>query len=992
MTMVTKSWLRPGLIVATAGVLTCGVAPGGAARFVSLDATRLAGLRWRLVGPAHMSGRITDIAVDAARPHTIYVGAASGGAWKSTNNGTTWTPIFDRAGTASVGAIAVSASNPDIVWIGSGEANASSYSPWGDGVYKSTDAGRTWQHMGLRDTHHIGRVVIHPTNPDVVFVAALGHLWGPNRERGLFRTADGGRTWKNVKFISEDVGFVDVAMDPRNPNTLYAAAYGRRSDRFDDFDSVGIFVKTGGGIFASRDGGETWTQSTSGLPSERVGRIGLAVAPNRPATIYAIVEVAPIAVTLSEEEVERLRTLLDSASDPDKAELQRLRSRLADAVPRGQLAAAIVSGLSRTEQAQWRVLLGLEPLDTGGGVFRSNDSGRTWRRTNPLNEREAYYSQIRVDPTNAERVYVLVVRVWLSEDGGRTFEQTPWAMSSFLTSDFIHGDFHAMWINPANPRHVLAGSDGGLYTTYDAGAHWEAHHMPLGQFVGIGVDMQTPYFIYGGLQDNGVWGGPSATRHRSGITDRDWFKAITADGAYVSVDPTDHTRVYAESQYGNLFRLDLRVGTRRFIRPRSRRPDPPLRFNYVAPFALSRHDSSTLYVGAQRLIKSTDRGENWTAISGDLTKGRPTPETSEGATITTLAESPLAANTLWVGTDDGNVQVSKDGGKTWTNVADRVPGLPRQADGQVHTWVSRIETSPFEEGTAFVSFDGHRLDDFNVYLFVTRDFGQSWTSIASNIPSGWPVNVVRADPKNRDLLFAGTETGVSASIDRGRSWLKLDQGLPTVPVEDLLIHPRDGDLIAGTHGRSIFVMDISPLQQLTPEILTSEAHVFEMRRAIRFDVDPTRNVGASGARRFQAPNPYSDLLEDGDGSELAPPGATFYYYLRDAHAGAVKVIVEDAKGRTVRELDGQGTAGLNRVDWNLRGPDLAPLPPWQRVGSNDSRALSRAAARGRPGPLVAPGQYRVTLVRGASRLSTTLHVEPDRAVAGAAPAPAGKRQ
>ena len=659
-----------------------------------------------------------------------------------------------------------------------------------------------------------------------------------------------------------------------------------------------------------------------------------------------------------------------------------MRQSIARATPPGSGAATIVAGLSRSNQAQLRVMLGLDELDTGGGVFRSDDSGNTWRRTSPLNEREGYYSQIRVDPADAERVYVLLVRVWLSTDGGRSFDQTPWSMSSYLTSDFIHGDFHAMWIDPADSKHIVAGTDGGLYTTYDAGDTWEAHHMPIGQFVGVGVDMQRPYFVYGGLQDNGVWGGPSATRHRSGITDRDWFKPLTADGAYAQVDPTDHTRVYADSQYANLTRLDMTTGARKRITPRPTSGER-LRFNYVAPFMLSPHDPATIYLGAQKLMKSTDRGDTWTAVSGDLTKGRPSPVTAEGATITTLTESPLKPGVLWVGTDDGNVQVTRDGGRSWSNVSERLPGLPRGADGRVETWVSRVEASAFEEGAAFVSFDGHRLDDFNAYLFATRDFGATWESISGDLPGGVPINVVRADRKNPNLLFAGTETAAFVSLDRGRHWVRLANGLPVVPVEDMLVHPRDADLVLGTHGRSIYVMDVSALQQATPEILGRD-HLFETRPATMFDVDLTRNSGASGARRFKAPNPYSHLLDEEDGGDLAPPGASVYYHLRTGRAEPVKILIEDANGKLVRELAATGTAGINRVDWDLRAADLPPVPAWQRVGGNDSRRLATRAARGRPGPLVEVGEYRVSLVVGESRLATTaLIVEPDAPTAKA---------
>jgi photosystem II stability/assembly factor-like uncharacterized protein len=932
-------------------------------------------LPWRTIGPANMSGRVTDVAVPKERPTTIYCATASGGVWKTVNNGTTWTPIFDRYGSSSIGAIAVADSNPEIVWVGTGEANASSYTSWGDGVYKSTDGGRSFTHLGLKDTHHIGRIVIHPTNADIVFVAAAGHLWGPNRERGLYRTRDGGRTWTNVKYISEDAGFVDITMDPRDPDVLYAAAYARRSDRFDDFDSVGIDILEGGGIYKTTDGGDTWVKLTRGLPPTRIGRIGIRVAPSRPDRVYAIVEVAPLRVKLPDPDVRRLRELLSGETPPDAAEAARLRGVIEAGAP-GEASSAIVAGMSRGEQARVRVLLGMPELDAGGGVFRSDDLGRSWKRTNPLNEREGYYSKIRVDPNDADRVYALMVRAWSSRDGGVSFEQEGWAFSSFLTSDFIHGDFHALWIDPQNPDHMIAGSDGGLYTTYDRGAHWEAHQMPIGQFVRIGVDMRRPYYVYGGLQDNGTWGGPSATRHRSGVTADDWYKVATADGAYTHIDPANHNLMYTASQYGNLQRIDLKSGSRRSLRPRGDAGPEP-RFNYVAPVLISAHDPAVLYIGAERVFRSTDRGDTWTPISPDLSRGNPNVDTGEGATITTLAESAKDPAVLWAGTDDGNVQVTRDRGATWTNVAARLPGAPRDRDGRMSSWVSRVEASRFDPAVAYVSLDAHRDDDFAVYLYRTNDFGATWVSMAANLPAGVPVNVVREDVRNPDLLFVGTETSAFASTDRGASWHRLGAGLPTVPVDDLVVHPRDPELVAGTHGRSLYVLDISALQQLTPQVISSPAHLFAPRPVVLFGVDWTRNKGASGARRFAADNPFTELIPEGDSSGLAPPGTAIHYFLSAAHEGPVTIEILDKEGRVVRELASAGGQGINRVLWDARRQSRsASLPPWRRVGGND--ALRLAGVTERPGPLVPPGDYWVKLRAGSHEATQALTVERDK--------------
>jgi len=941
-----------------------------------LSEVMLRNLRWRSVGPAHQSGRVTDIAVAKGQPSTIYCATATGGVWKTTNNGTTWQPVFDHEGSGSIGAIAVAESDPNIVWVGTGEANASSYSSWGDGVYKSTDGGKTWIHAGLTDTHHVGRIVIDPQTPDVVYVAAVGHLWGPNADRGLFKTTDGGRTWGKTKYISDEVGFVDLVMDPSNNKTLYAAAYGRRADRFDDFDSMGISVVEGSDIYKTTDAGATWQRLSAGLPLDRLGRIGLAVSPANPNIVYASVERAPFNVKFSGPDVKRTRQLLDSDADPDPAEVQRIRGLIDKATPLVETAGAVVAGLSRAQQIQLRSLLNQGELDTGGGVFRSDDKGRTWRRTSTLNERTSYYSQIRVDPKDPKRVYVLVVRTWISTDGATTFNQINWAFSSLLTSNYIHGDFHAMWIDLRNSDHLIVGSDGGLYTSYDRGSTWEANPIPIGQFVAIAVDMRKPYFIYGGLQDNGSWAGPSATRHRSGITDNDWFKFGGADGACVQVDPTDNATVYTESQYANIVRLDLNTGRRKAIRPRAPEGDPSVRFNFVTPFIMSPHDPRTLYIGAQRLYKTTDRGDRWAPISLDLTKGQPSSDTGEGATITTIAESPVTPGVLFVGTDDGNLQVTRDGGKTWVNVSDRIPGLPRDNESRPKSWVSRLEASHFDAGTAYVSFDAHRDDDFAVYVYRTRDFGQSWEPIRANLPDGSPVRVVREDPKNRNLLFAGTERGVWVSVDAGRRWVRLMNGLPTVRVDDMLIHPRDGELVLGTHGRSIYVMDIAPLQQLTSDVLSSPVHLMQPKSATLLDIDVTRNRGASGARRIAAPNPYAALIDESDTSGAAPSGVTIDYWLAGATAQPVRLLILDLGGRTVRELTGSSDPGVNRVEWDLRSAPLPPPASWRRVGGNDSVHLSRQPSR--PGPLVQPGDFRVRLQIGLTVQDRALRVEPDR--------------
>lgn len=839
-------------------------------------------------------------------------------------------------------------------------------------MYKSTDAGKTWMHRGLKESHYIGKIVIDPKDPNVAYVAAVGHLWGSNPERGLYKTTDGGRTWKKSLFISNEVGIVDIVMDPSDNNTLYAAAYGRLRSRY----SSGRAKIFGGGIYKTNDAGETWVQLKEGLPDDRVGRIGLAVSPNNPNKVYAIIERGAYEIQLDAADLEKIKDLLRSENRPEEEELRRIRELIEGLTPVHEKSAAAVAGLSRSEQRQLREMLGQEELDPGGGVFRSTDKGMSWKRMNKSPTGASFYSRIYVHPKDEDTVYVPVQRMWISADGGKTFKQAGWAFSSWLTSSFIHGDFHPFWINPENPDHLISGTDGGLYYSYDGGKNWEAHHMPIGQFYTIAVDMRNPYWIYGGLQDNGGWAGPSATRHMSGIADYDWFKYEQSDGGYVQIDPTDNMTVYTEWQYGRIRRLNLKTGIRTPIQPRSEKGEPPLRFHFIAPFLLSHHDTYTLYMGAQRLLKTTDRGNTWIAISPDLTEG------GGEATITTIVESPLMPGLLFAGTEDGNVQISRDDGTTWTNVADRIPGLPLDEKGQPNIYVSRVEASHFDAGTAYVSFDRHYDDDFGVYLYRTTDYGKSWQSIKGNLPDGFPIRVIRADLKNPNLLFVGTAVGVQVSIDGGKHWVPLRDGLPPVPVHDMVIHPRDADLVIGTHGRGIYVMDISPLQEISPEIMDKDVYLFKIQPATFFHLDITKNKGVRGARRFVAPNPYSEIFDMavaryvlGEDSALAPPGASIYCYFKRESIEPVEITILDHRGENmVRRLKGTSQKGLNKVVWDLR----ESLLPLERIDEgNDAVRVRNRDLEEKPGPLVQPGLYRVILSVGKKQFKQNVIVKPD---------------
>lgn len=832
-------------------------------------------LAFRSIGPAVMGGRIGALAVVEQDPATFYVGTASGGLWKTVNNGTTWTPVFDDQGTSSIGDVAVSSSDPEIVWVGTGEANNRQSSSAGDGVYRSLDGGKSWSHRGLGDSGHIGKVVIDPSNPDRVFVAAGGNLWRAGGERGVYRTLDAGLTWKRVLEIDEDTGVTTLELDPVNPDVLYAAAYQRRRTPW-GFDGGG----PGSGLYKTMDGGESWSPLSRGLPEGALGRIGIAVFRGDARIVYALVE-----------------------------------------------------------------------HESEGGVYRSNDRGESWERVNELNPRPMYYSKIFVDPTDSRRVYVLGAPFYVSDDGGRTF-----VTNRSMTPRYdvgVHGDHHALWIDPRDPEHLILGGDGGLYFSWDRSQSFvKVNNLPIAQFYAIAVDLDEPYHVYGGAQDTHSWMGPSATRHHIGILNSDWVQTNFGDGMYQQVDPTDSSIVYTESQGGNLVRLDRRTGNRTAIKPYPESGDARYRFHWTSPLRISRHDAATLYFGGNRLFISRDRGDSWSA-SPDLTRQEDRDElpimgsipgdhtlsrhdgVAEWGTITTISESPLDEGTLYVGTDDGRVQLTRDGGERWESLEAAIPGMdPRWSK------VSRIVASAAKAGRAYVSFDRHALGDMSPYLFVTEDFGKEWTRLTLPDGIGW-VNVVVEHPDNGSLLFVGTETGLFVSFDRGRSWLRMTGALPTVPVDDLVIHPREGDLVVGTHGRSIYILDdASPLARHRPG--DAAARIFEPRTATIFL--PWKHESYGAQRQFVGENP--------------PFGAIVTYHLPRSVDGGVTLSVHDTDGNFVSAVDGVADEGFNRIVWDLRTE-----PP-------------DAIVDGR-GPLVPPGRYRLTLEVGGEVLDTTVNVVLD---------------
>ncbi|WP_419163047.1 VPS10 domain-containing protein [Candidatus Palauibacter sp.] len=860
-----------------------------------------AGFTWRSIGPAISGGRIADVEIVPGTQSHIYVGAASGGVWKTVNHGTTWEPVFDDAANLSIGDIALAPSDPLEIWVGTGEANNRNSSPWGQGVYHSSDGGKTWRLTGLEETRHIGRIVVHPTNPDIVWVAALGHLFGPNPERGVYRTADRGETWEKVLHIDDDTGFVDLALNPADPSMLYAAAYQRRRRAW-GFAGSG----PGSGIYKSTDGGDSWAEVSEGLPEGDKGRIGFAVSRRDPALVMAVVE--------AEE----------------------------------------------------------------GGIFTSRDYGETWARVNELNQRPMYYSQLRIDPNDEERVWLVAGSLHRSEDGGDSFEALPMEIE-YNTG--VHVDHHDLWIDPEDSRHMILGNDGGLYSTWDDGDNWTfIGNIPIAQFYDIDLDLADPYYVYGGLQDNNSYRGPSRTRRYQGIMNRDWQVLDYGDGMYAETDWGDLRTVYVTSQNAGIVRVNLATGDRKALKPFPPDTTVQYRFDWKSPILVSPHDAARVYLGGNRLFISDDRGESW-RVTEDLTRqlhqdsleimgARPDSTTlskHDGASgygeITAVAESPVEAGVLWVGADDGSVRLSRDDGASWADLTDRVAaaaGLP------FPYYASWVEASHAEAGRAYVSLDGHWDNDYGPHVVVTEDYGATWRSLAEGLngaaavtatdrPTGGgmaSVNVIREHPDNPDLLLVGAENGAFASLDQGATWAPLGSGLPAVPVDDIELHPRENDVVLGTHGRAIWSLDdISPLSQGSAAA-GDAVQLFAPRPATLFLY--RNDVPSMGQGSFRAANPAF--------------GANLDYRLAESSAGGVSIEVLDGAGQDVRTLDGPGASGLNRVTWDLRHDPLPHDTTEYAVPNLDA---------GPEGPFVLSGTFTVRLTVGGETREQSLEVRPD---------------
>jgi len=787
-------------------------------------------LIWQEKGPYFCGGRIVDIEVDPRNPFSFYVATASGGLFKTDNNATSWVSLFDDQASITIGDIAISPRNPNLIWVGTGEANSSRSSYAGTGVYKSEDGGKTWQHMGLTDTQHIGRIIISPEDENTVYVAAIGHLYTDNEERGVFKTNDGGKSWQKVLYISPKTGVIDLAIDPHNSNILYAAAWQRERKAWN-------FVEGGAesGIYKSVDAGKSWQKIGNGFPQgEHVGRIGLAIAPSGTNTIYTFLdnqaprppEKRANSSGLSAEMFLKMDREQFLKIPPAKLDLF-LKENNVPARYNAEMIINMVKNGQATPQMIGQMLLDanrrlFQTNIIGAEVYRSDDGGLNWKKThrNYIDELVFtygyYFGQIRVSPDNENTIYLLGVPLLKSEDGGQTFFDIS-EQGGIYGEEGVHADMHALWINPANSRHLLLGNDGGLNISYDAGKTWQKiANLPLAQCYTVAYDLQTPYRIYTGLQDNGVNVAPSDFVFRG--RDNTWKMILGGDGAFVEPDYENPEIVYAAFQFGNLFRLDLKNNSSKNIQPRSTQPTNPYRFNWLTPFILSRFNPRIIYLGANKVLKSIDRGEGWIEISPDLTDAKNTSGDVPYATITALDESPLSPQIIYAGTDDGNVWVTLNGGCSWEKI---VNGLPKK-------WVTRIVASRFKKERVYLTLTGYREDDFNAYLYISEDYGKTWQSIKANLPEE-PVNVIREDTKNENILYLGTDLSVYISLNRGQSWYSLQANLPNNAVYDLKVHPLADELIAGTHGRGVFTLKLNQIQLLTPQILQKAFHLLAIK-------------------------------------------------------------------------------------------------------------------------------------------------------------------
>lgn len=950
------------------GVAVAGsVVQGRSAEAIQAAVDPLDTLHFRSIGPATMSGRIADLAVYEKNPSIYYVGTAHGGVWKTVNNGTTFDALFQDKGNMAIGDVTISQTNPNLVWVGTGEASNRQSVSWGNGVWKSTDGGQTWTHMGLDTSYHINRILIHPDNNDVVYVSAVGAVFGPGGDRGVYKTTDGGKSWRKVLSGDADTGADDLAMSATNPNIMWATLYQRRRSQC-CFNGGG----PGSGLHKSTDGGETWAKVENGLPTGDLGRMAVDVYRRSANIVYVLVE-APTPAAAGGR--------AGGGAGPGRA----------GGAPQP---AAGLSG--------------------GTGLWRSDDGGASFRQVSANNPRPMYFSQLIIDPDNPDRVYYGGVGLQMTIDGGRTM-----ATDAALAT---HDDVHAIWINPANPDHLLIGHDGGVSVSYDMSKTWNQHNnLPLALFYHVSVDNSLPFRVCGGLQDNYNWCGPSKTRFTKGILNSDWYQVQGGDGFVVLIDQNDPRYVYSESQNGNIQRKNALTGEATNIRPsfETVRPGPeegalPYRWNWDTPMVFSPHDPTALIVAANKVFRSNDRGDSWAVISPDLTTNADRTEieimgkrgneirlsANDGITswptIVSLAESPNTAGVYYTGTDDGVVSVTRDAGKTWTNITKNLPGFPAGA------WVSEVVASKFDAGTVYVAVDAHRLNDYKTYLWVSNDFGATFRPAITGL-DGEVVRTVLEDTKNRDVLYAGTETGLFITLDRAKTWLRLKANLPTVRIDELVIHPRDNALVVGTHGRSVWILDnLAPVQEFAAaQAAASAATLFSVTPTLQWRMMDNQNDEFWGHNTFVGENP--------------PEDAVIQFHLKKP-VGSLALRITDAAGATIRTIDvpaNRNVAGIQAVCWDMRVDPVptvtaggAPPAPGRGGGGGGGRGGGGGSAvpgipvpptppmtnwnpcggggfgggGGNQGPWVLPGTYNVTLmVDGQNAGTKPIGLLPDPA-------------
>ncbi len=872
----------------------------------SLKSSTFSGLRFRSIGPAFTSGRIADFAFNEDNHSEYFVGVASGNVWKTTNNGVTYKPVFENYGAYAIGVVTMDPNNHNVVWVGTGENNHQRALGYGDGVYKTVDGGETWKNMGLKESRQIGGIVVDPRNSDVVFVAAEGSVWGPGGDRGLYKTTDGGETWEKTLDISEHTGVNNVIIDPEDPDVLYLTTEQRRRH---------VFTKIGGGpesaVYKSTDNGETWRKITRGLPGVHLGGMGIAISPADHNVLYLIVEAAE-----------------------DK-----------------------------------------------GGFYRSTNRGESWKKMSDHNSSGQYYNEIYCDPVDVNKVYSMETVSKVTRDGGKTWENLP--------LDNRHVDDHALWIDPEDTDHIIIGGDGGIYETYDEGKNWLfKSNLPVTQFYRVQVDNDYPFYnVYGGTQDNNTFGGPSQNLSSAGVSSEEWYPILGGDGFWVQIDPENPNIVYCEYQYGNMYRYDKKSGETLNIKPRPRKGEKTYKWNWNAPLILSPHSNTRLYAFANKVFRSDDRGESWEVISDDLTSRtdrnsfpvmgrywsydavRKDVSTSLFGTGVSLAESPLQEDLLYAGTDDGVISVTENAGETWTQVKS-FPGVPE------YTYVSDIMPSKHDASVVYATFDNRKRDDFKPYVLKSTDKGKTWESISNNLPEEGTVHTLQQDFVNKNLLFAGTEFGAFFSIDGGNEWVQLKAGIPTISVRDMTIQERENDLVLATFGRGFYILDdYSSLRELAsnPEILDSEAYLFDINKALMFLEN--RGKYGQGATLFHAPNPefgavFTYFLKDTPKTlkqmrheeekelfkEKKPIPQPDFNQLREEEneiAPYLIFTVKDAEGNVVRKLTKNPSRGINRLNWDLRYDN--PMP----VGNSNGQFNPTASSRG--GLLALPGKYKVRL-------------------------------